>query len=209
MAFPKPTKLTVGTLLLLFGAQGSLAQQREKTAPVSFESASVKLSSSEGRCAPNRSVGQTFTVTNCPLGELILFAYDVLQQQVSGQASLLEDKYEVTAKAEHPVSRSEVKRMLQTLLKDRFKLTLRRETREIPVYAPVVARAGPKISEDCRVQLLSLTRSGSNMLPQLAEIANHHDREFFDGLEADERATLRRPLGKLAWFHRIKDVPIE
>ncbi len=62
---------------------------------------------------------------------------------------------------------------------------------------------------DSRVQLLSLTRRGGGILPQLAEIADQNDREFFDGLEADERATLRRLLGKLAEFHQIRDVPIE
>jgi DNA-binding MarR family transcriptional regulator len=62
---------------------------------------------------------------------------------------------------------------------------------------------------DSRVQLLSLTRRGSRILPQLAEIADQNDREFFDGLGAGERATLRRLLGKLAAFHQIRDVPIE
>jgi uncharacterized protein (TIGR03435 family) len=34
--------------------------------------------------------------------------------------------------------------MLQSLLKDRFKLSLRRETREVPVYALVVGEGGPE-----------------------------------------------------------------
>ena len=62
---------------------------------------------------------------------------------------------------------------------------------------------------DSRVQLLSLTRRGRRSLPQLAEIADQNDREFFDGLGAGERATLLRLLGKLAEFHQIRDVPIE
>ena len=62
---------------------------------------------------------------------------------------------------------------------------------------------------DSRVQLLSLTRGGSRILPQLAEIANRNDREFFDCLEAVEKAALRRLLGKLAEFHQIRAVPIE
>jgi len=62
---------------------------------------------------------------------------------------------------------------------------------------------------DNRVQLLSLTRWGNRILPQLADIADQNDREFLDGLEADERANLRRLLGKLAEFHQIRDVPIE
>ena len=37
--------------------------------------------------------------------------------------------------------------MLQSLLEDRFKLTLHRETREEPVYELVVAKGGAKIKE--------------------------------------------------------------
>jgi len=59
------------------------------------------------------------------------------------------------------------------------------------------------------VQLLSLTRQGSRILPELAEIADQNDRTFFEGLHAGERATLRRLLGKLTGLHQIRDVPIE
>jgi uncharacterized protein (TIGR03435 family) len=37
--------------------------------------------------------------------------------------------------------------MLQTLLTDRFKLAVHRETREIPVYALTVAEGGPKLKQ--------------------------------------------------------------
>lgn len=70
-----------------------------------------------------------------------------------------------------------------------------------------IARSAKPV--DSRVQLLFLTRQGIRILPQLAAIADQNDREFFDGLEAGERATLRRLLGKLAEFHQIRDVPIE
>lgn len=63
--------------------------------------------------------------------------------------------------------------------------------------------------EDNRVQLLSLTRQGRRILPQLAEIADQNDQQFFDCLDDDERGALRRLLGKLAEFHQIRNVPIE
>ena len=63
--------------------------------------------------------------------------------------------------------------------------------------------------EDSRVQLLSLTRRGSRILPQLAEIADGNDREFFDALGAEERVTLRRLDCKLADVHQIRNVPME
>lgn len=37
--------------------------------------------------------------------------------------------------------------MLQALLIDRFKLEIRKETRELPIYAVVVAKGGPKLEK--------------------------------------------------------------
>lgn len=63
--------------------------------------------------------------------------------------------------------------------------------------------------EDGRVQLLSLTRQGNRILPELTEIADQNDREFFEGLDSGEKVTLRRLLVKLVEFHQIRNVPIE
>ncbi len=63
--------------------------------------------------------------------------------------------------------------------------------------------------EDGRVQLISLTRQGNHILPELAEIADHNDREFFEGLDSNERATLQRLLGKLVELHQIRNVPVK
>jgi uncharacterized protein (TIGR03435 family) len=71
----------------------------------------------------------------------------VPQEQVAGQTSLLGEKYDIAAKAGQPVSRSEMKRMLQSLLAARFKLRLLRETKDTPVYALVVGKDGRKFHE--------------------------------------------------------------
>ena len=63
--------------------------------------------------------------------------------------------------------------------------------------------------EDNRGRLISLTRQGSRVLPDLAEIADHNDQTFFDVLEADEKATLRRLLSKLVDRHHVGAVPIK
>lgn len=62
--------------------------------------------------------------------------------------------------------------------------------------------------QDGRVQLLSLTRLGSRILPELAKIADENDRQFFEGLDPEDRAALRRLLGKLTELNQIRDVPI-
>lgn len=54
--------------------------------------------------------------------------------------------YSIEAKAAAPVSRGMMMGpMLQTLLEERFRLKVRRETREAPVYHLVVAKGGPKL----------------------------------------------------------------
>ena len=63
--------------------------------------------------------------------------------------------------------------------------------------------------EDNRVQLLSVTRRGERVLPELGEFADRNDEEFFGCLDSGERATLRQLLEKLAGFHEIRDVPVE
>jgi DNA-binding MarR family transcriptional regulator len=63
--------------------------------------------------------------------------------------------------------------------------------------------------DDNRVQLLSLTRQGQRVRPQLAEIADRNDERFFGCLDAKEQDTLRHLLRKLVEFHHIQDVPVE
>lgn len=56
------------------------------------------------------------------------------------------DRYQVTAKAEGTPGQDVMRGpMLQALLEDRFKLKIRRETREVPVYNLTVAKNGPKL----------------------------------------------------------------
>jgi DNA-binding MarR family transcriptional regulator len=63
--------------------------------------------------------------------------------------------------------------------------------------------------EDNRVQLVSLTRAGRRVLPELAAIADANDSRFFDALDADEQATLRKLLNRLADVHRINNLPVD
>jgi DNA-binding MarR family transcriptional regulator len=63
--------------------------------------------------------------------------------------------------------------------------------------------------EDNRGQLLSLTPVGRRNLPELAEIADQNDEQFFACLDADERAALKTLLSKLAEHHQIRNVPVE
>jgi uncharacterized protein (TIGR03435 family) len=80
--------------------------------------------------------------------KLIAVAYDVKLFQISGGPAWMgSDLFEITAKAEGSADYDQVMLMLQSLLADRFHLVTRRETREIPVYALLLAKNGPKFKE--------------------------------------------------------------
>ena len=98
-----------------------------------------------------------FYATNVTLKMLVRVAYDVQDAQIeSGPGWLNSDHYDIQAKADSTVdeelkklSPDEAKlvkeRMLQELLADRFHLRIERQTRQMPVYALIVAKNGPKL----------------------------------------------------------------
>jgi uncharacterized protein (TIGR03435 family) len=79
---------------------------------------------------------------------LIRQAYDVAPCQMpGGPGSLDEDKYDIDAKAAGDPSRELLMAMLQTLLADRSKLKVRRETRDGPAFALTVAKNGAMVKQ--------------------------------------------------------------
>jgi len=119
--------------------------------PVSFEVASVKASPSGSAQFPGRSFlpGGKFTATSLTLRALIQIAYDVPAVMISGGSNLLDSgTYDIDAKTETGTAQGpELKRMLQTLLADRFKLSIRRETKKLQIYALIVGKNGPRLQK--------------------------------------------------------------
>jgi bla regulator protein blaR1 len=98
-----------------------------------------------------------FISNNASLQQVIRAAYGVEDDRISGAPAWLEsEKYDVEAKeygsgTDDPRKLSldqrisDQKSMLQALLADRLKLALHRETRDLTVYALVIAKTGPKL----------------------------------------------------------------
>lgn len=103
--------------------------------------------------------GGRFVADGVTLKFLLEEAYSVKESQISGAPPWIDsERYDIEAKAEEaegaaidklpPEQRlSKLKQMIRSLLTDRFKLTLGHETKELPVYALVVAKNGPKFHE--------------------------------------------------------------
>ncbi|MGO9261627.1 MAG: M56 and DUF3738 domain-containing protein [Bryobacteraceae bacterium] len=99
--------------------------------------------------------GGRLVMRNSSLMLLIQFAYAVhdsphslplLASQVTGGPAWIDSLgYDIEAKPEGNTDPKRTWLMLQTLLADRFKLALHRETRELPVYDLTAVRSGPKL----------------------------------------------------------------
>ena len=86
------------------------------------------------------------TATNSTLQMLIMAAYQKQPFQiVGGPPWWRSDKFDINARAADPsLTTDQMLEMLKTLLADRFKLKVHTETREVPIYALVVARSDGK-----------------------------------------------------------------
>src|SRR5687767_6933031 len=123
-----------------------------------FEVASVKPNrSSELRIDVNLA-GRRFVATNVPLRELIRFAYNVQDERLMGGPDWIRtERFDVDARADYDLPAwgpsgppADVLQMLRRLLAERFGLVVRQESRELPVYVLVVARADGRTGPDIR-----------------------------------------------------------
>jgi uncharacterized protein (TIGR03435 family) len=138
-----------------------------------FDTASVKPnvtheSSTEGR--PRSSVKATpgyLAVQNASLSQCIQWAYNVQAFQVSGPTWIDNERYDISAKSSGPAPEAQLRLMLQTLLGERFKLALHRETKDLPGYALIVAKGGPRLKE-------SASEGESAMKPDRARMIAEH-----------------------------------
>jgi len=140
---------TVGCLLLTLTG-GATAQTDARP---EFEVASIKPAAPDARGMFIRPTpGGRVNITNMTLKELIVIAWRIQPFQISGGPAWLDSvHYDIAAKSEDSSKPSEMPLMLQSLLKDRFQLTLHRETKELPIYALVMAKKdgklGPRLTE--------------------------------------------------------------
>lgn len=96
-----------------------------------------------------------FSATNVSLKQLILLTWGINEDRISGAPSWIDHaNYDIEAKVEGadvPAMKNltidQRREMVRKLLADRFGLKVHDETKEMPVYALVVAKGGPKMKE--------------------------------------------------------------
>jgi uncharacterized protein (TIGR03435 family) len=142
------------------GAMGVQAgrQAEPSGARPKFEVASVKRNQS-GRGPYQNGFevlpGGGIRTVNAPLSSIVAAAYGITHRQLDDNRSDLGGMFvdidaragaaALPADAPADARRQQARLMVQDLLAERFKLTLHTETREVPVYALVVAGNGPRL----------------------------------------------------------------
>ena len=177
-------RLLTGSVLILTSAIGGAlvalhaqATQNSNEKSRAFEVASVKVNTSGERGGGIRRLpGGRVTVTNMAPRVLITFAYQLQQYQLAGGPSWLDtDKVDIVAKMEgNPEwtglgsgTPDPMQLAMRTLLADRFKLTIHRDTRNMDVYALVMVTPGtpgPALkpsTTDCKGMADAMRRGGA------------------------------------------------
>jgi len=101
----------------------------------------------------NARIGITYDaarvdIANLTLMDMVLIAYGAKPYQIVAPGWMKgAQRWDVQATLPKGATPSEAPAMLQTLLRDRFKLTVHREQKEHAVYALLVSKGGPKVKE--------------------------------------------------------------
>jgi uncharacterized protein (TIGR03435 family) len=159
-------------LVVAMALQGA-AQQPSGGAP-SFEVVSVKPNTS-GLAGQSSQTGKgSLTTTNMRMRALLVLAYGIRPERIDGLPSWTDqERFDITARAPADTPNNQLPLMLRALLAERFRLVVRNEMREQPVYALVLARAdgrfGPNLkpSSECDVGAISTLgpRTGDAAVP--------------------------------------------
>lgn len=138
--------------------RGQVQPATQEGLSAAFEAASIKRDNSG---TTNHTVqmpgpGRIHTV-NASARSLIEFAYSLRDIQLTGGPAWTSSQgYVLDAKADEatatqlqklpgPQQRQQMQLMMRSLLTARFKLALSHQTKELPIYALIVAKGGPKL----------------------------------------------------------------
>ena len=152
-------RVSIRAVLILFTSCAALAQSP------SFEVATIKQAAPPATSmgpggvglkigirmgaqgGPGTSDPGQITYSNMPLKALVVTAYGVKSYQVSGPNWMDSERFDIVAKVPKGATKDDVKSMLQSLLAERFQLTLHHEKKDLPMYALIIGKNGPKMKE--------------------------------------------------------------
>jgi len=173
--------IVLGALVsLTFGGpqvMGQVAAAADRKLPA-FDVMVVKPNSSGERPSIDFD-GGSFSATDISVKMLVLFAYDLKDDQLFGIPKWAnEQRFDMKAKVldadpavlQH-LTNDEKREIEQTILTDRFGLVFHRETKVLPVYELVVDKNGPKFQPS----KIEAGQKGANGLSAGSLHTNNHD----------------------------------
>jgi len=141
----------VGVLFTFSLLAGGLSGQVPGKLP-EFEVASIKPS----RTPPGRGLASLredikteptrVTLDNVTLNTAIRWAWKLGVYEISGPDYISGQRFDIAATTAAPASEDQLRLMLQSLLADRFKVAVHRQTREVSGYALATGKKPPKVT---------------------------------------------------------------
>jgi uncharacterized protein (TIGR03435 family) len=159
----------------------------------SFDVATIKPSKPDARFSILVNRSGLLTTTDTSLSDLIKFAYDLHPRQITGEPAWFEsEKFDVTGKPdlEGIPNGTQLKKMMQKMLEDRFQLTFHRDKKDLSVYAITVVKTGVKMTKSENPGNLP----GFGRGPQGVNVGNSTMAEFASVLQANTLVNLDRPV---------------
>lgn len=137
---------------------------RAQAPQVTFDVASIRQNQSgSGGSGLNMRPGGAFSVSNYSLVRLIQLAYDMSESQILGGPDWIRsDRFNITARASADVPWDQIPLLVQSLLRDRFRLRMRPEKREMQVLELVLARSDGRVGPNLRDCADTNTRTSDN-----------------------------------------------
>ena len=175
----RPRRFSSVCMLLFLGSTAGIASAQAPANPT-FEVASIKPNKSgTNQRQVNWEPNGRFTAINVPLENLVRFAYaepgldgllgplppnrlSVAKTWDGGATALPSNKLDVIATTAAGASQEQVFLMLRALLKERFKLVVHRETRDLPIYVLVMARKDGRLGPRLRPSNVNCSAAPSN-----------------------------------------------
>jgi len=165
----------VAAIVAVLAPRGAVHAGQQVTDNLSFEVASVKPNKGGGPVESGTQPGGRVTMINVPLRFLIRTAYQVQDEQIVDAPDWIgTEHFDVLAKAPGdipppiPGNAGPLPQMMRSLLSERFKLVVHRETRAFPAYELALAgrsgTLGPQLhrsTADCAAVAAARGRSGS------------------------------------------------
>ena len=113
----------------------------------SFDAASIHPSLPDQNQKIEATPG-SLVIRNTRLLDAISWAYNIQSYQLTGPAWLNDVRFDISARAATPAPQNELRLMLQSLLAERFKLVVHRDSKEMSVFLLSISKSGHKLKEN-------------------------------------------------------------